>query len=398
MTKQVQHHLGTIVVLALLGVLAAISFSSLKASRHMPYAAETLFQSILPAPTARVATTATPSWPQENPEDVVVTSVPPEIAPDVITEPKLITKYPAPRSELAVEGDFVIWRSYENVQTNVMAYDLQTGEEWRVSSLPGGKSSIRISDNYVVWEDAATTTGQVIPVVRVYDLAIRRELAVGSADHASTHPDISGKTVVWNDGRNSQDGWVGDIYGYDLQTGKEIPILVGPGRHLFPRISGDWVIYLDWLPETGLETSALDQPRLHAHSIGTGEDIDLGPVSYRNDAWSYQRHVISGRMIAWQGRDGATHLYDLAARRESVLAEPRSYDDLVLDGRFLTIGSQLYDLKTRATLSPFRGPQPVAFGASAQVDDVATDGQTLVWSFDASEEGRIYVARFRHLP
>ncbi len=393
--KQIQRHLGTVTALVLLSILAAATIFSFTALKHKPQTAERTFQSVLPTPTTRVVATATPNRPKK---DIVVTVVPPEIAPDVLTEPTIITKRSAPRSELAVDGNYVIWRSYEDRQTNVIAYNIQTGEERRISSLPGGKSNLKISGNYVVWEDVVTTTDRVIPVVRIFDLMVGKELAIGPEDRASMHPDISDKIVVWNDGRNSQDGWVADIYGNDLQKGKEIPILVGSGRHLFPRVSGDWVIYLDWLPGVDPGTPSSDQPTLHAHSIRTGEDINLGPVAYRNDAWSYKRHVISGHVVAWQGRDGATHLYDLAARRERVLAELHSYDDLVLNGRFFTVGSQLYNVETGAKLVPLRAAQPVAFGPAAQVDAVTTDGQTLVWGFDLGNEGRVYVARFRRLP
>lgn len=396
--KQIQRHLGTVTALVLLGILAAATIFSFTALKHKPQTAERTFQSVLPTPTTQVSATATPNRPKKDSKDIVVTVVPPEIAPDVLTEPMIITKRPAPRSELAVDGNYVVWRSYEDDQTNVVAYNLQTGEERRISSLPGGKSNLKISDTYVVWEDVVTTTDRVIPMVKVYDLTAGKEMTIGPENHASTHPDISNKTVVWNDGRNSRDGWVADIYGYDLQKGKEIPILVGPGLHLFPRVSGDWVIYLDWLPGVNPGTPYPDQPTLHAHSIRTGEDIDLGPVVYRNDAWSYKRHVISGHMVAWQGQDGATHLYDLAARRERVLTELQSYDDLVLNGRFFTVGSQLYNVATGAKLAPLRAPQPVAFGPAAQVGAVTTDGQTLVWGFDIGNEGRIYVARFRRLP
>ena len=396
--KQIQRHLGTVTALVLLGILAAATIFSFTALKHKPQTAERTFQSVLPTPTTQVSATATPNRPKKDSKDIVVTVVPPEIAPDVLTEPTIITRRPAPRSELAVDGDYVVWRSYEDGQTNIVAYNLQTGEERRISSLPGGKSNLKISGNYVVWEDVVTTADRVIPMVKVYDLTAGKEMAIGPENHASTHPDISDQIVVWNDERNSQDGWVADIYGYDLQKGKEIPILVGPGLHLFPRVSGDWVIYLDWLPGADPGTPSPDQPTLHAHSIRTGEDIDLGPVAYRNDAWSYKRHVISGQMVAWQGQDGVTHLYDLAARRERVLPELQSYDDLVLNGRFFTVGSQLYNVETGAKLAPLRALQPVAFGPAAQVGAVTTDGQTLVWGFDIGNEGRIYVARFRRLP
>jgi hypothetical protein len=393
--KQIQRHLGTVTALVLLGILAAATIFSFTALKHRPQTAERTFQSVLPTPTTQVSATTTPNRPKKDSKDIVVTVVPPEIAPDVLTEPTIITKRSAPRSELAVDGNYVVWQSYEDGQSNVVAYHLQTGEERCISSLPGGKSSLRISDRYVVWAETLAVPDVYKRTIRVYDLISRKEMSVSSS---GDYPDISDNRIVWNESRNPQEPLETGIYGYDLVRNVEFPVVVGPGRHLFPRISNDWVIYLNWLPGVGPGTPSPDQPTLHAHSIRTGEDIDLGPVAYRNDAWSYKRHVISGHMVAWQGPDGATHLYDLAARRERVLTELQSYDDLVLNGRFFTVGSQLYNVETGAKLAPLRAPQPVAFGPAAQVGAVTTDGQTLVWGFDIGNEGRIYVARFRRLP
>ena len=47
----------------------------------------------------------------------------------MLTEPLVITRGSAPRGELAVDGNYVVWISYEDSQTNVVAYDLRTGEE-----------------------------------------------------------------------------------------------------------------------------------------------------------------------------------------------------------------------------------------------------------------------------
>ncbi len=306
--KQVQHRLGTITALVLLGILATITLFSFTALKHTPQTAETTFQSVLPTPTTRVTTTATPSWPKKDSRDIVLTYVPPEIVPDILTEPVQITTRPAPRGELAVDGNYVVWSSYEDGQTNVVAYDLQTGEQ----------------------------------------------MGVGLDTSNPRSPDVSDSIVVWHDFRSYQSNEETDIYGWDLKHRVEFPIVVGSGRHLFPRVSGGWIIYLDWLPGAQLGTPYPDQPTLHAHSIRTGEDINLGPVSYRNDAWSYKRHVISGHMVAWQGRDGATHLYDLAARRERLLTELQSYDNLILNGRFLSSGTRLYNVETGAQLAPFQ--------------------------------------------
>lgn len=396
--KPFQRQPGTIMALALLGILAAATIFSFTALKHKPETAETVFQSILPTPTTQVVITATPNQPKKDSKDIVVTLVPPEIAADVLTGPTLITIRPAPRSDLAVGGNYVIWRSHENDQTNVVAYNVVTKEERRLSSLPGGKANLRVSGNYVVWEDTLQLPDRVVPALRAYDLRAGRELTVSLTEAPQAHPDISGDVVVWADGRNSSDDCVGDIYAFDLKRNQEFPVIVKPGCQSFPRTNGDWIIYLEWPAAAQLRGRYPDQPTLHAHHVRTGEDIDLGQAAYQNDVWSSKRHLISGQTIVWRGVDGMTHFYDLAARRERVVAEPQMYDDLILNGRILKVGSQLYNVVTGKALSLFRTAQVNPAGRVSQIDGVATDGQTVAWVFDGGNEGRIYMARLRKLP
>jgi beta propeller repeat protein len=396
--KQIQRHLGTVTAFVLLGILTAAIIFSFTALKHKPQTVERTFQSVLPTPTTEVSTTATPNQPKKDSKDVVVTVVPPEIAPAVLTEPTLITKHPAPRSELAVDGNYVVWRSYEDSQTNVVAYNVITKDERRLSSLSGGKASLRVSGNYVVWEDTLQLSGRVVPTLRVYDLRAGKELTVSPTENPQAHPDISGDLVVWADGRNSHDDCVGDIYSYDLRKKQELPIIVRPGCQSFPRTNGAWVIYLDWPVDAQLRGRYPDQPTVHAYHVGTGEDINLGQAVWQNDAWSSKRHLISGQIVVWKGGDGMTHLYDLAARRERVVAEPKAYDDLILNGRMLRVGSQLYNVATGQDLSPFHAIQAKPASLASQIDGVATDGQTFVWVFDSGNEGLIYVARLQRLP
>jgi len=401
--KRTRHVVGGVLGVLILGVLAVAVMLSFNGRGQPPQSAARLFQSVIPTPTSPSqpqAPTPTPAEPpRKGGQDSVLTYVPPEIVPDVLTEPVQITTWPAPRGELAVDGNYVVWSSYEDGQTNVVAYDLQTGEQRHISSSSGTISGLRISGNHVVWENVVDSAGTNVHGLWTYNLTTGIEMGVGSDASNPRSPDVSDSIVVWHDFRSYQSNEETDIYGWDLKRRVEFPIVVGPGRHLFPRASGDWIIYLDWLPGAQLGTPYPDQPTLHAHSIRTGEDINLGPVSYRNDAWSYKRHVISGHMVAWQGRDGATHLYDLAARRERLLAEPQSYDNLILNGRFLSSGTRLYNVETGAQLAPF---QAFSIERPARATSIATDGHTLAWIFngasDNDNEGRIYVARFRRLP
>lgn len=161
--KQIQRHLETVTAFVLLGILTAAIIFLFTALKHKPQTVERAFQSVLPTPTTQISATATPNQPKKDSKDIVVTVVPPEIAPDVLIEPTLITKHPAPRSELAVDGNYVVWRSYEDGQTNVVAYNVITKDERRLSSLSGGKASLRVSGNYVVGRTRCNCRAESFP-------------------------------------------------------------------------------------------------------------------------------------------------------------------------------------------------------------------------------------------
>jgi len=339
--------------------------------------------------------TPTPTWPGPGPTEIVVTPVPPEVS-DALTQPIQITTRPAPRGLLAVDGNYVVWRSHEEGQTNIVAYNLATGEERRISSLPGGKSGLTVSGRYVVWVESMDLGGRHITVLRAYDLVGQQEIQIGPDEQVGDYPDISGHAIVWSDWRHYNNDREVDLYGFDLLRGEEFPIVVRPGVHLFPRIDGNWVIYLDWPPGASLGGRFPSQPTLRAHHLRTGEDIELGPAYYRNDASCCKFHTISGHRVVWMGTDARLHLYDLATRQERILPEPQRFGPpLDLHDNMLQAGSRVYNVETSAMLQLF---QPFDPERPSRVDEIATDGQTVAWSFDAGGEGRIYVARFRRLP
>jgi len=346
---------------------------------------------LTPTPPA-TETPPTPGRPTPLATDIVLTLVPPEVT-DALTQPTQITTRPAPRADLAVDGNYVVWASYEDGQTSIVAHNLATGGERRISSLPGPKSSPRMSGNYVVWEETIDPFITNTHVIRAYDLATGRELPVGSSESNPRTPDVSGHIVVWYDFRHYQNEEEVDIYGYDLQRDEEFPVVTGPGRHLFPHIDGNWVIYLYWPPGASLGGRFPSQPTLRAHHLRSGEDIELGPAYYRNDASCCESHAISGHRVVWRGTDRQTYLYDLATRQRRTLPIPWAYNELELHGNVLRTGSHdVFNVESGAMLQLFRTDIPFS------VDDIATDGQTVAWVFGPGDEEHIYVARFRRLP
>jgi hypothetical protein len=343
----------------------------------------------------------TPLWQAEKAavratEAALPTPVPPEVT-DALTEPVQITTRPAPRGLLAVDGDYVVWRSYEDGQTNIVAFSLKTGSERRISSLPGGKLDLKISGGFVVWTDVPRPEDtQRRQCVHVYDLITGVEREVGLSNNPQGGPAISGQVVVWGESRTQGHPLEVDIYGYDLQHEQEFPVVVRPGLQAGPRISGDWVIYLDWPSGARLTGRLPDQPTLRAHRLSTGEDVEIGQVRY-GEASSSEYYSISGQNVVWLEPDGGVYSYNLSTDQKRSLPL-RKLTKLDLHGSVLHAGD-IYNLDTGATLKLF---QPDRSERPTAVSEVATDGQTVVWLFDGAAreplEGRIYVARLKRVP
>jgi len=195
------------------------------------------------------------------------------------------------------ESAQVVWGVNENGNPTIKAHNLTIHAEQQLSNSPGGKTGLRISGNYVVWDETLNQPGKSSGI-RIYDLAPRREIAIDSPAFVQRYADISTDgVVVWNDSRNATGvKSPTDIYGYDLRTGMEFPVAVGPGIHFLPRIDGNWIIYLDWLPNQVLRS---DTPKLKAYNFSTGERIELGPAVYIESPYTNKVHAISGNRVVW---------------------------------------------------------------------------------------------------
>ncbi len=149
-----------------------------------------------PPPTRTPGGPPTPPPPPPRPTDVVLpTPIPPEVT-DALTQPIQITTRPAPRDQLDLDGNYVVWRSYENGQTNIVAYNLAANKEQVVSNSPWGKGSPRVDGRYVVWlETYVNASNEYITEIHAYNLSTQQEMILGRG----IRPDISGQIVVWYD-------------------------------------------------------------------------------------------------------------------------------------------------------------------------------------------------------
>jgi beta propeller repeat protein len=132
-----------------------------------------------------------------------------------------------------VSGDSVTWdEEVEDSGRGIYGYQLGgTAQPVQIATL-SGYSHPAVDGDIVVWEDYW---------IFGYHLPDRGEfpIAVGAASKGD--PDISRNVIVWADYRNGN----GDIYGYDLASGEEFPICTAPGDQMNPVIDGDMVVWLD---------------------------------------------------------------------------------------------------------------------------------------------------------
>lgn len=342
-----------------------------------------------PFPTAIPETPPTPPQQIPRPTEIVLTPVPPEVT-DALTQPTQITTRPASRSELAVDGNYVVWRSYEDGQTNIVAYNLATGEEQRISSLPGGKGAPSIDGQYVVWDEGyVTDNDEVVSEIRAYNLAEHEERVLGSG----TRPGISGQIVVWYDPWGDPDH---PTVIHNLAGGEQYRLATVRGGGA--EISGNWIAYglPFWSSPTSSTAGSIAE--LHAYNLQTGEDVRLGRFRSRNDASQGHEFAISDELVIWKGvretpEQGLVHVYDLNTHQERVLTDPPSFDRPHLAQGILLAGAQAYNVDRGTKARIFRS------GLQYRLDSLAHDGHTVAWTAGPNRyEMQVYVAQFRRLP
>ncbi len=200
--------------------------------------------------------------------------------------------------------------------------DLFTGEITQISQDGVQKVWAALSGDTVAW---ISSEGQIelpaeeitsesadnhlfINHIYVYDLNTGEQRRITSEDAPRTQLAIDGQRLVWADKRNEMGAFYADydIYAYDLETELEIPVAVASGEQQFPRIDGDLLIWLDNRANpdpdsslSGCSNCPENRKDIYLYDFETGTSRPLV-----EDQWLKMTPAIGGGRVTWIGFPG----------------------------------------------------------------------------------------------
>ncbi|RLC64708.1 MAG: hypothetical protein DRI01_02940 [Chloroflexi bacterium] len=157
--------------------------------------------------------------------------------------PVSIPEHP-PRQPFELSGKVIVWSYQGGIYGDIYGYNLESGTEFPIAT-GGYKDFVSIGGNTVVWLDSSPTLplweepskGDLV----AYNLTTGEEYRLPRTFAYIFDPVVSGELVVWSDDRNDDR----DIYGYDLVAEVEFPVCVREGRQTNPAVDGDIVVWVD---------------------------------------------------------------------------------------------------------------------------------------------------------
>ncbi len=186
-------------------------------------------------------------------------------------------------NQIVLDGNTIVWTDLRHADMDIAshagndsvynneiyAYDLDTGEERRLTTSPKNDQSPDISDNTITWlrqEDFRKAD------IFSYDLESGLETQVSTSGYAAFSPSIYEKMIVWTDARvtngnttndvviNGQ-GPDADIYLYSLETQTETRLTSTEEWRVWqsPVICGDYMVY-EWNRQIGALVYAMNLP------------------------------------------------------------------------------------------------------------------------------------------
>jgi beta propeller repeat protein len=195
----------------------------------------------------------------------------------------------------AIGGKLVAWEDSRNIASSsidIYAKDLATGEERRVSDLPGTDRASAVAGGIIVFASCAPFASQVD--IYAYDWATRTTTQIENTLDDSRDPDTNGLVVVYS--RRSASSGEKDIYYYDLTTGVEKQLLLD-GDQVNPNISGDYVVFEDII-------SGLYHVRLWHVPTGCVFDLDVPTTSSQ-----FLNDIDGNRIVYTDDRGGQYDIY-----------------------------------------------------------------------------------------
>lgn len=235
-------------------------------------------------------------------------------------EQRVSTTAAADEYDPAVSGDWAVYTSNSNGDTDVYAANLVTPEERLITSdpadpgqsLPGNQDLADISGTLITYTDLETVD------VMVHDLAtgVTTNLT-GPANAMSLNSAISGTLVAWEDRRDGD----AEVYAQDLSTGEERRITNAPTIDQRPAVANGRIV---WEKCVG---AACD---IYAYDWATGatRQVTATPEAER-------RPDISGNQVVYESRRAGEqdiYRFDLSAGVETRLVRPGDQTNTNISG------------------------------------------------------------------
>jgi len=127
----------------------------------------------------------------------------------------------------------------------VYMYDLNT-EEKTLLFTANRPSGLAMYGNWVVYSDEPGDVDYpdplAFPEIYAYNIQNGQNKRVTTAELAQYHPEIYGTTIVWEDSR----GGDRDVYAYDLSTHQEWRVTSALSNQIWPMIDGDIITWIDY--------------------------------------------------------------------------------------------------------------------------------------------------------
>jgi beta propeller repeat protein len=168
----------------------------------------------------------------------------------------------------SLSGNYVAWTDMRHADMSVAShasndsvynneiylYDLNTGEERRITTSPQNDKCPDIDGSRIVWLRQTSNQGGD---VFIYDLETGEETQISHSGYVSSGHSISGNRIVWADARSSKGNTnndvvlngqepIADIYLYDLKTQEEMNLTDAKAWQVWmmPVICGDNVVFM----------------------------------------------------------------------------------------------------------------------------------------------------------
>jgi beta propeller repeat protein len=179
-----------------------------------------------------------------------------------------------------IDYPWIVWKdereSTSRDDTDIYAYNFQTGEESVVCTAAGEQSNPSVSGDWVVYSDDRADDGYCD--IYAYNLVTKEErLVAGGGNIYRGNPAIDGDIIVHNYWDNTDSAHYGDIWAYDLSTDEGWELCGLPGQQREAEIADGWAVWRD--------------ERAPGYSIGgydfAGSEVTTIAQSYYNAADDY---------------------------------------------------------------------------------------------------------------